>query len=149
MAEFMNTKETSKKLVEMISDAKNFVTIISPYVQLNQLIKKTIDKKEINVTVLFGKQKMKYEEYMYLIKCKNVSVMFNEKLHAKCYMNENGCIITSLNIYEYSELNNIEMSIYIDKEKDNKTYNKIYNEVIEIFKKSEIKKLSEVIKKAI
>ena len=44
----------------------------------------------------------------------DIDVYFNEKLHAKCYMNEDTAIITSMNLYEASEKNR-ELGVLIQK----------------------------------
>lgn len=149
MAKFLNTEKTSKKIIELIKDSKEFLTIVSPYVKINERLKEEIFfKKKINVNVVFGKTKMAYDEYMFLINCKNVSIIYNHNLHAKCYISEKGCIVSSMNLHEYSELNNFEMSVYFDAEKDEKIYNEIYTEVCRIVKAGEIKKMSDTVKKA-
>lgn len=147
MAEFLNTRETSKEIKRMIANAKEFVIILSPYIQINEKLKDEIFFQKLNITVVFGKKRMNYNEYMFLIDCKNVTVAYNDNLHAKCYMTEKGCIISSMNLYEYSELNNFEMSVYFDSSE--KEYDKIKNEIEFILSKSEIKKYSDNAKKFI
>ena len=39
---------------------------------------------------------------------------YHENLHAKCYVNDTKLIITSLNFYEYSMINNKEMGVIYD-----------------------------------
>lgn len=50
-------------------------------------------------------------------------------LHAKCYLNENEAIVTSMNLYSFSQQNNDEMGIHVTKENDTDLYNDIYIEV--------------------
>ena len=54
---------------------------------------------------------------------------FCKDLHAKCYLNEREAIITSMNLYEFSQVNNNEMGVYIDKETDSALYKDLYDEV--------------------
>ncbi len=44
-----------------------------------------------------------------------VILKYNEDLHAKCYVNDEKMVITSLNLYEFSMANNKEMGVLIDK----------------------------------
>ncbi len=44
-----------------------------------------------------------------------VILKYNEDLHAKCYVNDDKMVITSLNLYEFSMANNKEMGVLIDK----------------------------------
>ena len=149
MAKFLDTEKTSRKIIELIQESREFLTIVSPYVKINERLKDEIFfKKRININIVFGKTRMAYDEYMFLINCKNVSIIYNHDLHAKCYISEKGCILSSMNLHEYSEINNFEMSVYFDAEKDQKMYNEIYDEVCKIVKHGEIKKMSDGAKKA-
>ena len=55
-------------------------------------------------------------------------------LHAKCYLNENTAIITSMNLYDYSQTHNREVGIKIDKEtpEDKDLYKEVYDEILSI-----------------
>ena len=52
-----------------------------------------------------------------------------KNLHAKCYLNEGEAIITSMNLYEFSQANNNEMGIHFTKEQDPDLYAKAFEEV--------------------
>jgi hypothetical protein len=52
-----------------------------------------------------------------------------KNLHAKCYINEVEAIITSMNLYEFSQMNNNEMGIHVTKVQDEELYNSIFTEV--------------------
>lgn len=43
-------------------------------------------------------------------------------------MNETSCIITSLNLYEFSQINNNEMGVYISRDDDSEMYRETYDE---------------------
>jgi hypothetical protein len=60
---------------------------------------------------------------------KNVIIYALDNLHAKCYINQDTAIITSLNLYQFSEHNNREMGILVDKSTDPELYVNIFNEV--------------------
>ncbi|WP_026704970.1 phospholipase D-like domain-containing protein [Flavobacterium soli] len=146
MAEFLNTRETSKEIKNILTEAKEFVVFVSPYIHINQKLKEDIFcKKGINITLVFGKKNMKEEELNFLKVCKNVSILFHKDLHAKIYMNEKNCIISSMNLYEYSEINNIEASVIVDK--NEKAYKDISKQIDKLLEKSEIIQFSEEIKK--
>lgn len=53
---------------------------------------------------------------------------FCENLHAKCYLNESEAILTSMNLYEYSQVNNQEMGVHVTKTEDPELYADILNE---------------------
>jgi len=73
-------------------------------------------------------------------------------LHAKCYINESQAIVTSMNLYAYSQENNEEMGILVFKEDDPDLYQEIYAEAQRLLTISEevrvtVKKVSPIIKK--
>ena len=67
----------------------------------------------------------------------SVKISACENLHAKCYLNENTAIITSMNLYLYSQQNNREMGIKVEKENDPDLYNDIFKEVMGILQTSQ------------
>lgn len=62
---------------------------------------------------------------------------FCENLHAKCYVNEREAIVTSMNLYEFSQVNNHEMGIYVTKADDPQLYEEIYTEARRLIRISE------------
>ena len=58
-------------------------------------------------------------------------------LHAKCYLNEKEAIVTSMNLYSYSQDNNDEMGIYVTKKEDPELYEEISNEAKRLLRISE------------
>src|SRR5690606_23255677 len=55
----------------------------------------------------------------------------------KCYINEELCIVTSLNLYEFSQVNNNEMGILIRRSDDAELYRDAYEEAQRIIRISE------------
>lgn len=56
-----------------------------------------------------------------------VRTSFCKNLHAKCYLSE-ACIVASLNLYEFSMVNNNEMGVLIDRLADVDLYRDAYEE---------------------
>ena len=63
-------------------------------------------------------------------------------LHAKCCMNENEALITSLNLYEYSRNHNVEWGILVSRRDDEELYQEIFKEAVHIFRLSDVEKES-------
>ena len=63
-------------------------------------------------------------------------------LHAKCCMNENEALITSLNLYEYSQNHNVEWGILISRRDDEELYQEIFKEAVHILRLSDVEKES-------
>lgn len=71
-----------------------------------------------------------------------VRVSFCKNLHAKCYINEESCIISSLNLYEFSQVNNNEMGIFINKIEDHNVFKDAYEEAQRIIRISDEVRIS-------
>jgi hypothetical protein len=75
-----------------------------------------------------------------------INLHTHQNLHAKCYLNQKTAIITSMNFYEYSQLNNTGLGMKITTESDPKLYEQINETVKKIVRNSpefqfEIKKV--------
>ncbi len=64
-------------------------------------------------------------------------VFFLPNLHAKCYLNENRAIVTSMNLHQYSETNNREMGVAILKSEECSVYDEIRAEADQIAEDAE------------
>lgn len=132
MAKFLNTTGTTYLLEELIKNAKEKLILVSPYLQFNSRIKELIEDKnnlKIDVRIIYGKSKLKHEETEWLNGLKYVRLGYCDNLHAKCYLNEDSCIITSLNLYEFSQVNNNEAGVLLTKEDDFQAYSEAQEEI--------------------
>ncbi len=66
-----------------------------------------------------------------------IRTSFCKNLHAKCYLNEESCIITSLNLYEFSQVNNNEMGVHISRSQDGELYRDAFEEAQRIIRISD------------
>ena len=137
MAEFLTTTGISSRLTQIIQDAKKRIVIISPYLQVNKLIKDEIDYKirtsrDIEVWLIFREDKLRAEDREWLDKMPSIKRGLLKSLHAKCYMNENEALVTSMNLYEYSQNNNKEMGIFVSRSQDRGLYEAIQEESIKL-----------------
>jgi phosphatidylserine/phosphatidylglycerophosphate/cardiolipin synthase-like enzyme len=140
MAKFLNTSATSYFLEEIIKNAKDRLILISPFLKLNDRIKELLEDKnrlKIDVRVVYGKNELQPDEIKWLNQLTYIRTSFCKNLHAKCYMNEELCIITSLNLYEFSQVNNNEMGVLIDRSEDSSLYKETYEEAQRIIRISE------------
>src|SRR5450432_4114625 len=140
MAEFLNTTGVSFRLEEMMKNTKERLILISPYLQLNDRVKEHILNLNIqkrDIRIVFRENKLQFDENNWLESQIGVRTSINKNLHAKCYINENEAIITSMNLYEFSQLHNNEMGIYISRIDDTKLYNEAYEEAQRLLNISE------------
>ena len=140
MAKFLNTSATNFFLEELIKNAKERLILISPYLRLNDRIKELLEDKnrlKIDIRIVYGKSDLHPDEIKWMQKLDYVRLSFCKNLHAKCYMNESECIISSLNLYEFSQVNNNEMGILIRKYEDDEVFKDAYEESQRIIRISE------------
>ena len=140
MAKFLNTSATNYFLEELIKDAKERLILISPFLKLNDRIKELLADKnrlKIDVRIVYGKSELQPEEINWLKELTYIRTSFCKNLHAKCYLNEEMCIITSLNLYEFSQVNNNEMGVLIQRSEDNELYRDAYDEAQRIIRVSD------------
>jgi phosphatidylserine/phosphatidylglycerophosphate/cardiolipin synthase-like enzyme len=134
MAKYLRTSGISAGLEELIREAKERLYIISPYLKLSDNIKELLNDKErekIEVRIIFGKQELNPTEMSYLQNLKYVRLYFSKNLHAKCYLNEKKMIISSMNLYEFSQQHNREMGILIERsnESDKQVYEDAWKDI--------------------
>lgn len=142
MAKYLRTSSISAELENLIRDARKVLYIISPYLKLSDQIKELLNDKErekVDVRIIFGKQELAPDEMSFLENLRYVRLYFSKNLHAKCYLNEHKMIIASMNLYEFSQQNNREMGILIDKENENdkKVYEDATKDIDSIIHNSE------------
>jgi len=145
MAKFLNTSATNYFLEELIKDAKDRLILISPYLKLNDRVKELLADKnrlKIDVRMVYGKSELQPAEITWLREQSYIRTSFCKNLHAKCYLNEELCIVTSLNLYEFSQVNNNEMGILIRRSDDAELYRDAYEEAQRIIRISDEVRIS-------
>lgn len=145
MAKFLNTSATSFYLEELIKNAKERLILISPFLKLNDRIKELLEDKnrlKIDIRIIYGKSDLHPDEIKWMQKLEYVRVSFCKNLHAKCYLNESTCIISSLNLYEFSQVNNNEMGVLIEKDQDDAVFKDAYEEAQRIIRISDEVRIS-------
>ena len=140
MAKFLNTSATNYFLEELIKNARDRLILISPFLKLNDRMRELLADKnrlKIDVRIVYGKSELQPEEINWLKELTYIRTSFCKNLHAKCYMNEELAIITSLNLYEFSQINNNEMGVLIRREDDAELYKDAYEEAQRIIRISD------------
>lgn len=113
--------------------------------RLNDRIKELLEDKDrlkIDIRIVYGKSDLHPEEIKWLQKLDYVRLSFCKNLHAKCYLNESECIISSSNLYEFSQVNNNEMGILVRKYEDDIVFKEAYEEAQRIIRISEEVRIS-------
>ncbi|MFJ2995611.1 phospholipase D family protein [Pandoraea sp. NPDC087047] len=145
MAKFLTTSATNYFLEELIKGAVDRLVLISPFLKLNDRIKELLSDKnrlKIDVRVIYGKSELQPQEIEWLRNLTYIRTSYCKNLHAKCYMNEELCVVTSLNLYEFSQINNNEMGVLIRRSEDAELYRDAYEEAQRIIRISEEVRIS-------
>lgn len=124
MAKFIKGNELNAELEKILDTAEQQVLLISPYIKLHDRYKASLrgllDKPEVEIVVLFGKNEeditksIQKEDLEFLMEFPNIQIRHEKRLHAKYYANERKALLTSMNLYDFSQNNNIEAGILME-----------------------------------
>ncbi|MCI0559210.1 MAG: phospholipase D family protein [Nitrososphaera sp.] len=140
MTKFLTTSGITFHLEELIKSAKERLILISPFLKVNERLRQLIEDKDrdkIDIRVIYGKNELQPEENNWLKSKAFVRSSFCKNLHAKCFMNESEALITSMNLYEFSQVNNEEMGILVSKADNPSLYASVYEEAMRLIRISE------------
>ncbi|MDD5571848.1 MAG: phospholipase D-like domain-containing protein [Bacteroidales bacterium] len=118
---FLFDNQLIAALEDLIKKAKNSLLLVSPFIDLDKRIQGALNehkaKHDFELLILFGKNEDNYYKSIkkdsldFLKQFPNVEIRYNDRLHAKFYQNDFKYIMTSLNLYNYSLANNIEVGV--------------------------------------
>ncbi|WP_375580596.1 phospholipase D family protein [Marivirga tractuosa] len=121
MAKFLTDDNLNGAVSNLIEEAKQTFIIISPFIKLHDRLKKRLQEKseyyDFELIIVFGKNEndlsksLSIEDLEFFKSFPNVEIRYEPKLHAKYYANETSSILSSMNLYDYSQNNNIEFGI--------------------------------------
>ena len=146
MVKLLDTSHCSAELSDLVKNAQTEIILVSPYLQISPRLfdlLKEASLRNISITLIYRNDKLsekdstKFKEQKDKLLSLNVKMSSLENLHAKCYLNDSMAVITSMNLYQYSQENNIEFGICIRKEEDPGLYNETYNEMQRIYRISQ------------
>jgi hypothetical protein len=130
VSKFLNTWSAFAQIESIISSSKKKLCLITPYIKMPEsLLERLIYKSNsgVDITIVCREQDLKSQERDALSKIRNLELRFLEKLHAKCFYNEENMVITSLNLYETSQ-GNREMGILLTSSDDSSTFDEAVRE---------------------
>jgi hypothetical protein len=121
MSQLLNRFELAKELQTIIQETEFLLILISPYFKLNDQLRKDLsalkNKEDFELFVVYGKNEedkrksLSDEDMAFFKSFNNVEIRYHKRLHAKIYANEQKCLITSLNLHDYSLRENIEVGV--------------------------------------
>ena len=131
MAEFLTTEWITHHRDKIIEEAKRELVLISPYIKSADATKELLrnTKRAISIDVLYGKKELTTTEKEFFER-HSIKTTFIKNLHAKCYLNEDHALLTSMNLHEFSQKHNAEMGILVSRENDGELYEKIRDQAM-------------------
>lgn len=124
MAKFLKGNELNAELEKIFETAENQIILISPYIKLHERYKSSLltklNQPNLEIVILFGKNEedisksMKQEDFDFFKQFPNIEILYEKRLHAKYYANETKALLTSMNLYGFSQNNNIEAGVLME-----------------------------------
>lgn len=121
MAKFLTGNELNAELEKLFERAEEQLILISPYIKLHDRYASALrtkrDNPRIEIIIVFGKNEddlsksMKQDDFNFFKEFPNIEIRYEKRLHAKYYSNESYAILTSMNLYNFSQDNNIEAGV--------------------------------------
>jgi hypothetical protein len=139
MPKFLTTTGCSYHIESIIINSKKKLVLVTPYLQLSKNFIDRLsdaDKRGVKITLIYGKNELNEKQQNILYSLDNIEVFFCENLHTKCYHNEEEMVLTSMNLYEFSEKNNREMGLLLQN--NNQNFDDAVTEIQSIKNSSEL-----------
>jgi hypothetical protein len=130
MAKFVNTSSAYAEIEGIVTKARQWIVLITPYIQMPKtLLDRIVDRSSsgVRVIIVCREKDLKPEQRNDLRRISSLELSFLENLHAKCFYNETTMVITSLNLYEASKENR-EMGILLAFDNDRELYDEARSE---------------------
>ncbi|RYY55084.1 MAG: hypothetical protein EOO09_11930 [Chitinophagaceae bacterium] len=141
MAEFLTTNGTANAIETIILEAINNLVLVSPYVQLSKINAERLTdagKRGVTIKMIYGKTNIANFDMQVLRSIPGIELYYLQNLHAKCYFNDEKMVMSSMNLYEYSQHNNREMGILLHAREETEVFQKAAFEVKSIIDNSEV-----------
>jgi len=123
MTQFVYGTDLNSALEKIIRRAETLLVLISPYIKLHNRIKDELKRKRsmqgLQIFILYGKSEngkgLNKTDIAFFKDFSNIEIRYDRNLHAKYYGNESTGLITSMNLHEFSQNNNIEAGVLSEK----------------------------------
>lgn len=122
--QFLTSNELNSGLEKLFEDAKERLILISPFISLHEryaaVLRAKLQEDKLWITLVFGKNEedpsrsMRKVDLDFFIQFPNIDIRYEPRLHAKYYANDEVALLTSMNLYKYSQDHNIEAGILME-----------------------------------
>ena len=138
MATFLTTNGVSHHLEELVRGAEERLFLVSPYLKINDRFRDLLAhrlKRGLKVRLLYGKKRDDLPAGLetWLADQPNLECRFRPHLHGKCYVSEVAAVVTSMNLYEYSQQTNDEFGVRLTPGEDRAAFTELVAELNRVF----------------
>ena len=138
----LNTNECSATLDAIITSANKYLVIMSPYIKLSERVESLLDLADQRGVSIFiiARERLSREDYYKVKDFAKLTICIHPPLHAKVYSNEEEVLISSLNLYEFSQQKNTEMGVQFERRDEKDQFSYLGIQVLDILndKRSEL-----------
>src|SRR5262249_18480998 len=145
MAKFLNSSAANYYLEEIIRLANDRLILLSPVLRFNDRVKQLLadkNQRRIEVQIAFEHNELLPEEVNWLRGLSHIRTSFCRNLQARCYLNEQFCIVSSLSLHELSHVKTNEIGVLISKSEDEELFQSLVDEAERIVRISEEVRMS-------
>ncbi len=153
MAKFLEGNELNLALENIFLEAEEQLILISPYIKFHardlDALREKKNKPKVKLTIVFGKNEndisksIGFDDIEFLKDFPNIEIRYESRLHAKYYTNEKTALLTSMNLLDYSQNNNIEVGILMNSNLFNALANFFIDDTIDARAATYFKKVVE------
>jgi hypothetical protein len=121
MAKFLHGNELNTEIGKIFENASEILVLVSPFIKLHHRyadsLKSKVDNDKLSIRIVFGKNEgditksLSLNDFAFFKQFPDLEIRYEKRLHAKFYANESTQILTSMNLYDYSQDQNIEAGI--------------------------------------
>ena len=125
--QFLTTKAIGYYLEKMLEEASEKIIIVSPYIKMSLRVRDILREKlkaGVEITIIHRED--------FADKDFATATIQRNNLHAKCFMTEKACIVGSMNLYDYSQVNNDEMAFLIENDGRPDIFGEIEKELVRL-----------------
>ncbi len=122
----LNTAELSVQIESLFKAESEYLVVMSPYLKITKKLLYLLSSATAKITFIFRE----CDSINEIRKIAHNAVFLNiHELHAKAYINDTIAIVASLNLYEYSQINNFELGVLFTKNENMQEYVKLLDEI--------------------
>ena len=114
MVEILDTDSINMEITQICEAARKHLVIICPFLKINDKLRKSLEtaiRRNVKLTIIYGKNELDKDTLDWIKGLTYCNLGFLQNLHAKVVLNEEAAVMSSMNIYEYSQVNNEEIGM--------------------------------------